>query len=372
MKVGFITNISSPYKTLQVEEFCKIDNIELTVYYTEPENKKIKWEEIDSAFKEIKLDQYNFLAKYNLILNKGIKEIIKKNDLILLSGYEQLSMIYASQLCKLYKKPYVILFDGISKFKLDKEGNKLKKFIKKIVINGSSYVMANGKVGRDYFEKGFNYPSDRIFNQYLSIDSKKIKLLSEKKGEYRKSYREKYNIDGNKKVLMYSGRLIEKKNVEIAIEAIAKLNKQDIVLFITGGGELKNNILELGNSLGVEIIITGFIDKQEELFKHYFMADALILPSKDEPWGLVVNEGMTAGLPVLVSDICGCSDDLVVDGENGYLINCLDKHDISSKIYKLLYENDAQQMGKKSEEIISEWTFVNSKNSLECIINNIK
>lgn len=372
MKIGFITNIRSPYKTLQISEFCKIDNVDITVYYTEPENKKIKWEELKSGFKEVNLEQYKFLLKYNLILNKKIRKIILEHDFILLSGYDQLTMIYSSILCRIYNKPYTILFDGISKYRLNDKENKIKKVLKSIVIKGSHSVMANGSIGRKYLQQKFNYPSYRIYNQYLSIDYSKIRYLAKDKIEYRNYYRNKYNIQKDKKVVLYSGRLIEKKNVESIIQSISILNRSDIMLLITGGGVLESNIKELANRLGVDIKITGFINEQELLFKHYFSSDVLILPSKDEPWGLVVNECMAAELPVLVSDICGCSEDLVLPGENGYLIDPFDIEDIATKIEKVLYQDSVEKMGRKSLEIISEWTFEKSRQSLEAIIKSIQ
>src|SRR5699024_3691456 len=104
----------------------------------------------------------------------------------------------------------------------------------------------------------------------------------------------------------------------------------------TGGGILEDRVKKLANELGVNIIITGFISNQEELFKHYFAADVLVLPSLDEPWGLVVNECMATELPIIVSEICGCSKDLVISGENGYHINPKDIDDISNKIKQVL------------------------------------
>ena len=119
------------------------------------------------------------------------------------------------------------------------------------------------------------------------------------------------------------------------------------------------------------MIITGFISNQEELFKHYFVGDALILPSIYEPWGLVVNEAMLAGLPVLVSDICGCSLDLVEEGKNGYIIDPKSIDDIADKIEKTIYNNSENMMRLKSKEIINEWKFSNSAQNLKTIISNL-
>lgn len=368
MKVAFVTNLRAPYRILQFNEFNRIENIEFTAYYTHKEAQNRKWESIKSiGYEEIYLDGINLSEKYGCI-NKGLYSIVKNNDIIIIGGYEQPTYMLISILCKILKKPYIISFDGISTNRLNDKEESFKNIIKNIVIKDASYILGNGTVSKRYFNEVFNYPIERIYNQYLTVDSKKINELYKAKEFYRKEYREKYSIDMKEKVLIYSGRLISIKNIESVIKAISKLEKSNLTLLITGGGELENQLKQLSKNLNVKVVITGFISEQEELFKHYFAGDALILPSTYEPWGLVVNEAMFAGLPVLVSKICGCSLDLVKN--NGYIIDPYDADDIKNKIKSVLYEGDIDYMGRKSREIINEWTFKNSRKSLKKILEN--
>lgn len=371
MKVAYITNLRTPYRTLQLNEFSKIENMELTVYYTDKPNENRKWD-LNKAFgfKEFDLKGYKIFKKYGYI-NKGLLNIVKSNDLIITGAYEQPSYILLSIMCKIIKKPYVLSFDGISCDRINIEERKFKKLIKNIVISNASAIFGNGEVSKQYFHKVFNYPLEKIYNQYLTSDMDRINSLYEHKDSYRKEYRESLGILENDKVIIYSGRLIYIKNIDSVIKAINKVDKKNLVLLITGGGELAQELTVLAEKLKVRVIITGFIQNQDELFKHYFAGDAFILPSICEPWGLVVNEAMCAGLPILVSNKCGCSKDLVVETHNGYLINPDDIQDIATKVYKLMYEDNLSVMGNKSKDIIKEWTFENSKKSLIKIIEYI-
>lgn len=373
MKIAYITNLRAPYRTLQLNEFSKTENIELTAYYTDKPNENRKWNFNKAfGFKEVDLKGYKLFEKYGYI-NSNLISIVKNSNLIILGCYEQPTYIALSILCKILRKPYILSFDGISTDRLEDKEDKIKKFLKKIVIRNANYIMGNGTVSKRYFNEVFNYPNERIYNQYLTVDSDKINDLYKNKECYRKEYRKKYGINNDKKVLIYSGRLVEIKNIESVIQAIGILNRSDITFLILGGGELEDSLKELAASINVKIIITGFIVSQEELFKHYFAGDALILPSSVyEVWGLVVNEAMCAGLPVIVSSICGCSMDLVLEGENGYVINPYDIKDISEKIYKLMYEDNLIVMGNKSKDIIKEWTFENSKKTFMKIIKHIR
>lgn len=369
MKIAYVTNLRAPYRTLQLNEFSKIENVEIEVYYTDKPNENRKWNtNKPDGFKEFDLNGMRIAGKFGYI-NSGLREIVKNNDLIMLGCYEQPTYILLSILCKLFNKPYILSFDGISTNRLEEKENPIKKFIKSIVIKNANYIMGNGIVSKRYFNEVFGYPLDRIYNQYLTVDSDKINTLYIDKEKYRNEYREKLGINKDEKVLIYSGRLIDIKNVDSVIKAISKLNRNDITFLITGGGELEEELKILSYKLGVKTIITGFMSDQEELFKHYFVGDALILPSKYEPWGLVVNEAMFAGLPVIVSDICGCSLDLVQIGKNGTIIKAKDINNIKDAIDEILYIKDKMEI--KSREIISKWTFKNSKLNLNKIINNI-
>lgn len=371
MKIAFVTNLRAPYRTLQLNEYGNLENVSLTAYYTDKSNENRKWNLHNADnFKEVDMKGYRIFKKYGYI-NSGIIKIVKENDLIVLGCYEQPTYIVISVLCRIFNKKYILSFDGISTDRLYKKENRFKKYIKKIVINKAEYIMGNGLVSKGYFNKQFNYPNEKIFNQFLTVDSNLINILYEEKEKLRVYYRKKYNISEKEKVIIYSGRLIDIKNVDSVIRALSKFNDEKITFLIIGSGYLESDLKELANKLKVNIVFTGFIETQEELFKHYFIGDALILPSLYEPWGLVVNEAMISGLPVIVSKICGCSLDLVENGVNGYIIDPDDVNDIKKAIEDLFFKDDINLMGKNSRRIIKEWTFINSRMNLSKIIDNL-
>lgn len=372
MKIAILTNIRAPYRVLQINEFAKNNDLKIYTYYTHKEKDNRKWESIDgNNINEQVLKGIKISERYGYI-NLGLLKIVKQNDIIFLGGYEQPTMIIISLICRVLKKPYVIIFDGISYDKIGIPKNPIKKFLKHLVIDNSAMIMGNGIVSKEYFTKEFGYKEEKIINQYLTVDTKLIDSFYLNKEQYREEYRKKLNIPMDSKVLIYSGRLVDIKNIESIIYALGKIKEENIIFVVTGGGILEKDLENLANELGVKIIITGFIEKQDELFKHYFIGDAFILASKEEPWGLVVNEAMSAGLPIIVSNICGCSKDLVKNKVNGYIVSPYDINDISNKIKKVLFEDDSKKMGIKSKQIISEWSFQNSKNSFEQIISKLK
>lgn len=369
MKIAVITSIKAPYRTLQLEEICREKNIDMTVYYTNKGKEDRAWETRDTnIFNEVYLKSIRLFDKLGT-LNTGLRNIVKNNDVIVLGGYEKLTYILMSLICRFYKKKYVIIFDGISCNRLSEKENKIKWLVKKIVIKNSSAIWGNGTVSKRYFNEVFNYPIERIYNQYLTVDGERIKELGKKRNSIRKILRDKYKIHDTERVIHYSGRLAKVKNVKILIEALSIIREEKITLFITGGGNEESELRELAEKLGVRIIITGFIKNQEELFKHYFISDVFILPSVYEPWGLVVNEAMYAKLPILISSICGCSLDLVKN--NGYLFDPYSKEDLAFKISKIFTENSIVEKGNNSLKIIEKWSFYNSSKTFNDMIISI-
>jgi glycosyltransferase involved in cell wall biosynthesis len=120
---------------------------------------------------------------------------------------------------------------------------------------------------------------------------------------------------------VYVGRLSVEKGLFDLLEAFRYLRDQmpEAKLDIVGAGLLRDELVERTRRLGLESAITFLGAKtQEEIGQRLMRSAALILPSHREPWGLVVNEALSYGCPVVVSNICGCVPELVLDGVTGY------------------------------------------------------
>ena len=158
------------------------------------------------------------------------------------------------------------------------------------------------------------------------------------------------------------GRQVPKKNWLTLLEAYKSIAEEPAcrkwhLLFIGEGPEHGKLLEHAGPFLDERIHFLPF-KSQEGLLTYYGSAGALVLPSLyGETWGLVVNEAMASGRPVLVSDKCGCAETLVQEGVNGYTFNP-DRQDDIERILLQFVELTPRQMsdmGKASEAIIAEW-----------------
>ncbi|WP_033541953.1 glycosyltransferase family 4 protein [Planococcus sp. CAU13] len=362
MRIGIVTNTKAPYRNIQWETIAQ--KYSLRVYYTAKNVKGRKWDVPDlKGIPEINLPVIIEFGKYGF-LNKGLLSVVKENESLLIGGYEQPTYILLSLLCRLYKKPYYILHDGISPKKIPLRERKIKFLLKKIVIQGAKGFFTNGTVGKKYFMEKFDVKENKIFNQFLSVDNSSIMMLKDNQEVHKQRLRAKYNITEGKKVIIFSGRLVKTKNVDDIIKSIGILKtKNEYLLLVIGDGEEKGYLESLARVHKVEMVITGFIENQLELFRHYYLGKVLILPSSNEVWGLVVNEGMAAGLPVIVSNECGCSEDLVKENINGFIVNTHDVKGLAEKIHLLDVNNNYTEFGENSLKIISKWSVNQSAES---------
>lgn len=365
MNIAFFTNLRAPYRTLQLNEYIRDSKKNIDVFYTDDFKKNRKWETGTAKFKEYDL------RKNGIINYLRLYKTIKYYDIIIIGGYYKFVYIFLSLFSKILGKPCILLFDGISTDRLNIKEEKVKFILKSLIVKNSDYILGNGEISKRYFQEKFNYPEGRIFNQYLSVDIDLIKELSLIKNIKKDELKKNMNIEVDKRVIIYSGRLVEIKNVDLIVEALNKNQfKNSIHLLIVGGGELENNIKEKCLKYGISVTITGFLSKQEEVFNYYNIGDLFILPSKIEPWGLVVQEAMAAGLPILVSKTCGCALDFVKEGINGFSFDPNSSLDLNKKITKMFSdESILEKMSKESVKIAENWTFQKSNNELNKVIH---
>jgi glycosyltransferase involved in cell wall biosynthesis len=145
--------------------------------------------------------------------------------------------------------------------------------------------------------------------------------------------RSNHGIPRDAVVILFSGKYIPKKRPLDVLKALGRLSDAPVYLVMMGEGVLRGEIEKFIDEHALRnVLVTGFVN-QSEIGNYYKLSDIFVLPSgTGETWGLVVNEAMLFGLPVIVSSTVGCAADLVKNGENGYvypegdidaLANCL-------------------------------------------------
>lgn len=357
--VLFMTYNLAPYRVAQLNSFSRVCN--LKVIYSANQRITRKWQmNQDITFNEINVNgKFKFKSYY--LFYFGLRKLVKEADYIFLGGYDSPLAWYLMILGKVYEKKLVFVMDGISPYKINKQLTK-NFTIKKLFISAMDFAFANGEVSKKYLTGLFRFKEDKIYNQYLTIDSELIRSIKNDRETLKKVKEEKIKKFGNKKVVIYSGRLLSGKKVDNVILAINEIkNKDDYVLLILGDGPEREKLSSLANLYNINIHIEGFVENQSKLFKNYLLGDYFILPSEDDAWGLVVNEAIEMGLPVIVSDGCGCYFDFVKEEKNGFSFKAGDVNRLSDCILKVS-EIDNKLLKQAQDEILSKWNMESSVN----------
>lgn len=344
-KVLYVTNLPAPYKV----EFFRLlsKNINLTVVYEREKasDRDDKWKcEQDGNFREIYLHGKNIGSEASFSME--ILSILKKNkfDIVLMNGYSSPTAMLAITYMKMLRIKYAIVCDGM----LPTQDSKVKYIIKKFLIKDAAYYLSSNdtttgqlvKYGADKV-KVYKYPFSSVSENDI-LDSKSDKNI----------YKEKIGCC-EEKMILYAGQIIYRKGIDILINVFSKMDC-NIRLFIVGGE--KENATWIDGYENNKITYAGFKTKDE--LKDYFLAaDLFVLPTREDIWGLVIQEAMSKGLPVITTDRCGAGTELVRNEENGYVVPCEDEQALASCIVSLLGDDEKlNSFGKKSLEIVRGYT----------------
>ncbi len=265
-------------------------------------------------------------------------------------------------------KPVVMMSETSG---LDRPSGGWKGWVRRRVIGLCGSALVGGTPHRAYIcEQGMR--ADSVFLGYDAVGNG---YYAEESGRWRA-------LDGERmRYFLASNRFIEKKNLFRLLEAQAgyaaeagKGGGSGWPLVLLGDGELKGELLVHAERLGLTVVFRAPWEGGDreagartvyfpgfrqigELPRFYAHAGAFVHASTKEQWGLVVNEAMACGLPVVVSERCGCAPDLVVNGETGYAFDPLDVDALKGLLGKVagMSEEERAAMGAAGRKRIAEW-----------------
>lgn len=219
-------------------------------------------------------------------------------------------------------------------------------------------ALAIGTLNREFY-RAYGVPDARIFWVPYAVDNARFGAESQRWRSSRPALRESLGLPADVPVLLYAGKLIERKRPLDLLDAYARLaaDHPAAIVFLGEGAE-RGRLEAAAERYGLSrVVITGFVN-QQEISRYYAAADLLALPSSHEPWGLVLNEGMCFGLPLVASDAVGAAPDLVRGGDNGFIYPVGDVAALAAALRRLLADPALRaRMGARSREIVAGFSY---------------
>jgi len=369
-KVIILHNIISPIRVFLFNELAKhykSQGIEFKVLFLSVSDKNRNWKvDFDMNFDYEILD--NFAIRIvgkdlnTFFINPGIYKKLKQEnpDKIISFGWDNWVAYAATHWCKKNKKIF-ILWSGSTKYEKSWRRTLLRPVVK-YIINRSNDFIAYGTRAKEYLTSfGANPENIQIFYNTIDIEyfSEKSKNFTEKK-----TLKRKLGVETNK-IVLFSGRLIEMKGIFEMINGFKKYFDidNDISLLIIGTGPDEEKLKKYIRDKQIEnIFFTGFV-QYEDLYKYYSISNVLLFPSRQDIWGLVINEAMACGLPVITTKETGASVDLIEEEKNGYIIKSNNFSEITKAIKKV-FDNGLHNKNNSWETI--------QKTRVEDVLKEIK
>ena len=252
----------------------------------------------------------------------------------------------------------------------------LKRRIKGAIVSSFHAALVGGAPHKRFFSS-LGLPADRIFVGYDAIDNVHFRKGAAAARADQRAERERLALPA--KYFLSLGRFVKKKNLSMLIEAYSRLSPASDGahhhLVFVGSGELEGELRQLAQARGLMIVdhikdatpvkaapaqqqavhFYGFRQVEENPV-FYAFSSGFVLPSSYEEWGLVVNEAMACGIPVLVSRTAGCSEDLVSEGRNGFLFDPGSIQELQNGLQTLASEPAlVERMGRASQARIERW-----------------
>jgi glycosyltransferase involved in cell wall biosynthesis len=231
-----------------------------------------------------------------------------------------------------------------------------KEMLKQRVVGLYSAALVGGQRHVEYLVE-LGMPRERIFTGYDVVDNEYFREKTEEIRSQTSEIRPKYQLPEN--YFLASARFIEKKNLPTLISAYGKYRNKsqaggnqpwDLVLL--GDGPLRETLNSQLSTLTLHghVHFPGF-KQYDELPVYYALAKAFVHPSTTEQWGLVVNEAVASGLPVIVSERCGCVPELVQG--NGFTFDPTSEHELTARLLQMesLSDGKRKQFGNASYSI---------------------
>lgn len=333
MKVLFVTNVPSPYRVKFFNELGKY--CELTVLF-----EKKTSDERDASWKEYSFDTFKgvFLNGKSISVDMAycpeIVSYVKEQqwDAVICSDFLSPTGMKLTGYLKRRHIPYMLESDG----GFASSDSFLKKALKKKAIGGADFYLSTGKSHDDYYAS-YGAPRDKIIRYPFSSVSEKEILSAPVSAEDKKAFREKLGLT-EQQVVLAVGQFIPRKGFDILLNAAKDISHEVGIYFV--GGSPTEEYVRLKEQYHLDNVHFVGFKKPDELKKYYMAADVFVLPTREDIWGLVINEAMAFGLPIVTTDRCLAGVELIKDGENGFIVPVEDSKALADSLNRILSDSE--------------------------------
>ncbi len=361
VRVVLITEIISPYRIPVFNALAAREDIDLRVIFLADTNPLTRqW----LVYKEEIRFSYEILPSYrviaggrNLLLNWGMTRALRgaAPDAIICGGYNDVAFWRALAWARRHRVPFLLWAE--SNLHDRRGGHAAVEALKRAFVNRCDRYVVPGSASADYL-KSYGAGDAVIETAPNAVDTELFGQQAEQaRGDAERS---RQDLGLPARYFLFVGRLLPAKGIFDLLDAYQMLEpaiKSSVKLLFVGDGSGRQALEQRAKSAAPgSVQLAGFVHR-EQLGSYYGLADVFIFPTHSDPWGLVVNEAMACGLPIIATDVAGATADLVKDGWNGHVVRPGDIRQLASAMKKIFEDADLRtSMGRNSREHIKNYS----------------
>ena len=360
-RVVIITEIIAPYRIPVFNALAQHDGIDLhVIFLAENDHTQRQWlvykDEIRFSYQVLRSWRQR-AGRHSFLLNWGAKTALQRAepDFVVCGGYNHVAAWQSMSWARRNGVPFCLWAESTNKDL--RGGHAWTEFLKTRFLRSSDSFVVAGKSSAEYL-RTYGVPEEMIFTAPNAVDTQ---LFVHRAAEIRR------DAEGHRQALglptrffLFVGRLVQEKGIFDLLRAYGALAPEirtEMGLVYVGDGVARSALVKCAATINPGSIQVSDFAQRERLAAYYALADVFVFPTHTDPWGLVVNEAMACGLPVISSDAAGCVADLVEDGWNGRVVLASDVAQLTSAMNELGRDAELRSiMGERSRKRIQRYS----------------
>ena len=356
-----ITEIIAPYRIPVFNALAQHGAIDLhVIFLAETDSAQRQWmvykDEIRFPF-EVLPAWRRRIGRHSVLLNWGTETALRRArpDFILCGGYNYVASWQSMFWARRNHVPFGLWAESTTRDFRNRHA--LIEFAKMRFLRDCDAFVVPGKSSIEYL-RSYGVAEEMIFTAPNAVDTQFFAQRAEVIRGEAVRHREALGLPA--RFFLFAGRLVPEKGIFDLLRAYGGLSpeiKKDVGLVFVGDGPARSALLQCAAAINPgSIQLVGFAQR-EQLAAYYALADVFVFPTLTDPWGLVVNEAMACGLPVIASDSAGCASDLVESGWNGRVVTGGNVGQLTNAMNELATDGELRSlMGRRSRERIEQYS----------------
>jgi glycosyltransferase involved in cell wall biosynthesis len=360
MRLALVTEIIAPYRIPVFNELANHPEIDLNVIFLAETDPSLRqWQVYKDEIRfdyEVLPSWRRRIGQYKVLLNTGVGRCLRafSPDAVVCGGYNYLAAWNIALWTQHNNVPLLLWCESTAR---DTRRNyRSVELLKAKFLGQCDGFIVPGKSSAEYLRQ-LGIREHSVFTAPNAVDNAFFTAAADQ-SRLDPGLRRKLGLP--ERYFLYSGRLVTEKGIFDLLSAYAKLKDQlreEVGLVFAGDGPQKSQLMESAGSLPSGMVKFPGFQQREGLAQLYALADVLILPTHTDPWGLVVNEAMACGLPIIATQVAGCAADLVREGVNGFVVPAHDQDELAAAMTTLAADPDLVRcMGHQSSRMIRDFS----------------